>query len=459
MASCAWGFALVLGNAPEHSTEPGSQQPDDVWSFGEEPTASSVPSWSFNEGESTFHETFDSHENGGIGEVMTGSFRLLGAFLHFDDPRSPLDDDGLAVSVGRLMFDQQWEVVDLEINIFTDISRTATGARASPGTFTAAGATQSVYRGPYLNVPFWSDGAMNGTLGVDRAALSFGKGIVSGAIGRFPINYSVANLITPNDFFAPFSATAVNRIYKPGVDAATVALTTDSLSSIEVVGALGFEDGDAPSPTWGRSAVLARASTVQWGFEWAALGGKLAERWVAGGSLQGNIEWFTLRGEGHLGIPDLDGNGHGEDDLPLNGRLAVGPGVTFGWHNANLTAEYAYYSDGARDPADYLARAKDFFPDDLPYVGRHYVGVSGGLDILPILRTGVVALVDAGDGSSLTGLNLMLSVADEAVVVAGVLVPGGAGLETTGVPTAPLALGSEFGSSPAALFLESRVFF
>ena len=101
-------------------------------------------------------------------------------------------------------------------------------------------------------------------------------------VGRMPINYSVTGAFAANDFYAPFSATSVNRLYKPGVDALRLSVAAGALASVDVVGVLGY-DADGV-PTWGRSSVLSRAGLVAGGFEWGVLGGKLAERWVVGGS-------------------------------------------------------------------------------------------------------------------------------------------------------------------------------
>ena len=58
-------------------------------------------------------------------------------------------------------------------------------------------------------------------------------------------------------------------------------------------------------------------------FEWAVLGGKLAERWVMGGSFQGSLGAVGLRGEAHLGVPDATGNGHDHADAPLHSLAKV----------------------------------------------------------------------------------------------------------------------------------------
>ena len=396
-----------------------------------------------------------------FGDIFTGSVRLTGAFLHFDDIPElfPTGDDALFASVFRVIAKRDLGAhVGFELNYFLDVARLPGGGNAT-GAFVTAGAAESVYRTPYLRYRFWNDGDVGGTLGLDRYRFDIRGGPVTVTAGRFPVTYSVSGLLTPNDFFAPFAAAAVNRIYKPGIDGLQVGSPVGKTSSVEVLGALGNDDGG--TPTWGRSGLVARASTVRWGFEWAVLGGKVAERWVAGGSVQGGVGPVGLHGEGHVGVPDTEGDGRDAEDetRPVHGRLAAGPTLQVGWRGLTLGAEYAYVSDGARRPSDYLTRAQSRFPDDQPLLARHYLGANGSIQIVPILTGSVFALVNGNDGSGLTGLSLLYNVADEADLIAGLFVPWGRDPVATGDPMLPVRLRSELGASPLTLYLEARAFF
>ncbi|MEZ4381865.1 MAG: hypothetical protein R3A79_10970 [Nannocystaceae bacterium] len=394
-----------------------------------------------------------------LDKVFGGSLRLTGAYLHFDDEPYlfPTGDDGLGVAVGRVTVDADaGEHVSFEVNGFVDLTRSPLGSLS--GAFSSAGQTASVYRTEYLGATFWENGAMRGTVGLDRAAATFKAGPVKLDVGRLPINYSVTGLFAPNDFYAPFSATAVNRIYKPGVDAMRLSIAAGMLTTVDVVGVLGYDDDGVPS--WARSSVLTRAGVVAGGFEWGALGGKVAERWVVGGSTQGDAGPIGLRGEFHVGFPDADADADLKDDeWAIHVRAAGGPNVSFAWHNTTLSLEYMYISDGAKTPSQYLGRTAAIFPDTVPFLARHYISPSFGLDVVPILRAATFALVNANDGSGLAGGSLVYNVADESDFILGLFVPWGAGLQglqpSTGLPR----VGSEYGLTPLVLYLESRVFF
>lgn len=391
-----------------------------------------------------------------------GSVRMTGAYMHFRDLELtvPPADAALGGSVMRLLLDGGLgRYFDYEVNAFADV----TAGGQFGGTFATAGSVRSPYRTRYLTWTYWDEGSVDGRLGLDRANLRLLAGPVEATVGRQVINHSVTNMFTPNDFFAPFSATAVNRIYKPGVDAVHMGVAPTFESHFGIDAVLGSNADD--EPTWGKSAVLARASLIRWGFQGALLGGKIADRWVAGASLQGEVGPVGVRTEGHVGFPDreddgLDASGLPIDESELHGRLAAGLELPLPWRSAMLSGEYAYYSDGAAAPGDYLARLTRLFPDDQAFSAQHYAGASLGFEVMPLLFTSVFTLVNATDGSGMAGANGSFSVADEADFVAGVFAPWGkAPLGDSGEPLYIPDLRSEFGMMPLVVYLETRFYY
>lgn len=370
-----------------------------------------------------------------------GSSRQLGAYFHHDD----LPDDALAASVFRLLLEGRLPgSVRYDANLYVDLSRAPAGATG--GSFSTASSFRSPYRARQLEWDFWRDGNVSAQAAVDRLRIRRAFGPVDVALGRFPVNYSVAMVFTPNDFFAPFSASAINRTFKPGVDAAQVGVNLGDWSALEVTAVLG-SDAEG-TPAWARSAAVARLETVAFNFQAALLGGRLAERWMVGATLQGDIEGVSVRAEGHVGFPDVEGDPHA--------RASAGVGHTFGWRSLTIGGEYAFFSDGASSPGEYLARAQRFFPDDLPYLGRHYAGVSASAELIPILHAGVLALANLGDRSGMLSFNLSYSISNEADFVAGAIVGRGTPPSMAGDT---LALASEFGATPVGVFLETRFSF
>ena len=394
----------------------------------------------------------------------TGAFRLSGAWMHLPDvPLIYKDgDDGLAALVGRLLLSGGLhEKVGYELNVFVDLTRSP--SVGTGGTLSTVGASATPYRAPHLAWNFWEDGSVGGQLGLDRLAFTARLDPVVIKAGRFPVNFSVTNMFTPNDLFAPFSATSINKIYKPGVDAVRVGWAPGEFTQLTLVGVLGWDSQD--EPTWSRSAVLLRASTVLWNQQLSLLGGRVAGRWLVGASLQGEAGPLGLRAEGHVGFRDDDGDGTLDTDSDGNVgsqvhvKVAAGVDHRFDWRNATVGFEAYYQSDGANRPARYIHRAGALLPDELPYLGQLYMGVSGGLELLPILNLGGMVLLNATDFSGLATLSLIYNIADEADAVMGVLVPWGEEPVAQITPVPQISLESEYGAAPLMVFLETRFYF
>jgi hypothetical protein len=387
--------------------------------------------------------------------TATGTVWLLGAYFHNWEWQPPLPtppDDGIAAGTLRLILDGDLpKQIGYEANFYFELSRgpTALGAQ----TFYTASSFVTPYRTRYLAWNFWQKDTVLGQMAVDRLRVHRSFGPVDISIGRFPINHSVTFLFTPNDFFAPFAATTLNKTYKPGVDALRINIGLGALSGLEVLGVLG--SGSDGVPAWSSSAVTARLETVLAGFHGSVIGGKLAQRWIVGGTIQGDIKGVGLRAEGHFGMPDKDGDGH--IDGPLYGQLAARIEHSWPWHNLNIGAEYAFFSDGADMPSGYIARAALFFPDELPYLGEHYVGVNAAMDIIAILNIGVVGLVNAADGSGITTLSLTYNASNEVDLSLGML--AGWGYRPRANPDGTIRVRSEFGATPITAFFQTNVAF
>ena len=386
---------------------------------------------------------------------LTGTVRLNGAWFHFADVPGllPEDDEGSGAAVTRLMAEGTLaEDLGYEVNIFMDLSRAPAGALTA-GAFSTARSFRSPYRAPGLSWDFWESGTVGATLGLDRFSFTREDGQIFLTVGRFPVNYTVMGAMAPNDFFAPFSAAAINRLYKAGVDAISFGVNVGWLSSLELVGVMGYASEDG-FPSWGNSAFLFRGSTVLGGFEWAALGGKVAGRWIVGGSFQGEAGPFGVRGEGHVGFPDADGDGL--TDRKPYGRFSVGGEALIPWQTISIAVEYAFFSDGINGGGvGYLERAARLFPDDMAFLGKHYAVLSVGGQIIPIVGFGTAVIVNASDGSGLVTLSVRYDVADEATFSAGALLPWGRKPETA----LELDRVTELGLAPVAIFVETQVYF
>ncbi|MCO4762993.1 MAG: hypothetical protein KC502_15865 [Myxococcales bacterium] len=376
--------------------------------------------------------------------------------------------DVMAASVLRGILSGRTDNTRVELNVFADVSRSPQFGNSALST---VGGRRSAYRNPQLSHTFLQEDSSQGSVGLDRLTIRHIFGDVTVAVGRMPVSLSVTSLFTPNDFFAPFSASSINRVYKPGVDAAEVTWSLGAMSSLSLLGVAGWDTDGAPQLD--SSAALLRGSTLVGSFQLSVLAGRLGQTSVLGLSAQGDVGEYNLRFEGHVARRDADSPSEPKRD-DIYGRMAIGFDTRWVWRNASVMVESMFISDGAGAPSGYLGRAVSLSADELPMLGRMYAAAAGGFELLPIVRVGGFSMVNLADLSGLLGLSLAWSVADEIDVSLGAFVPwgkpgrivplpSGLGGATTGGVSGGLgglmALGSEFGASPTTAYLEARWYF
>ena len=92
-----------------------------------------------------------------------------------------------------------------------------------------------------------------------------------------------------------------------------------------------------------------------------------------------------------------------------------------------------------------------------------YAAAAATYELLPILTVGTSCVANLGDRSALLGPNLAWSLGDESVLVAGGYLTLGdrpdATLSPDPDPARPIKLRSEFGTSPASLYLQFKAYF
>ena len=361
------------------------------------------------------------------------SQRLSGAWLDFPEYQyfQNLGDDNLGASITRILIDGViGDSVSFEANIYADLAKMP-DTRSSQ-IMGGAAVLSSPYRTPFLSHRFWERENFQGEVGIDRLAIFWNQNPWTLSLGRFTVNYSVTSIFTPNDFFAPFSVAAVNKVYKPGVDAARIVLELGTLSS------------------------LGRGSTVVEDIHLALMGGRLAQRWIMGGSIQGESGPVNIRTEGHAGRSD-------SNPKETFVHLAAGLDTTFNWQNSGVGMEYAFFSDRAKNSADYLDEAFHLLPDQGLFLARHYLGFWGGLDLSALARLNNSWIVNLIDRSGLVTVMLIYSLGDELELVAGALTSWGKtgpvnSLNRVVNQISALAY-SEYGYMPRMLFLEIRTYF
>ena len=349
------------------------------------------------------------------------------------------------------------EKLDFELDVFG-----AMGARpaAADRAITNASLTVSTYRNPRLDQSYHR-ASVSGGYGLDRVFVRFNGKRFSVALGRMPINYTIAGLFAINDFFAPFSASSINTVYKPGVDAVKLAVESGTLSNIELAGVLGHSvsEGNTTEPSLRQSAVMLHARTAIGPLDMSVTGGRLAAKWIAGGALQGDLGPITLYTEGHAGIRDKKTGSVSMDALDVVDRkyvqVVAGARWMGGSRNAALSVEYAYLSNGVT--ADrYGDLMLLLYADEFSHPGTQYVGMSAGMELHPLLQLAGLYMMNVIDKSGLGSVSLAASIGDNAEWVSGALLPFGK--RATVKENVPVVR-SEFGDMPFTAYTELRYYF
>jgi hypothetical protein len=285
-------------------------------------------------------------------------------------------------------------------------------------------------------------------LAIDRLNISWSYNRLDLTAGRQPINLATTFYFTPNDFFAPFSAQAFYRVYKPGVDAVRAEVRLGNLSQLSLISVLGYkrksdsDTGWSRDPDWHRTSYVCRISTIFRDFEWALLGGVVREDDVIGGSLQGELfQWLGVRSEGH--VADTD-------DSQRNLELSLG--IEHRWENSlNLRLEYFYHGKGADSVSDYDITPTTAQSNNI-YLGRNYTALGIGYEFTPLLNAEMLTIANLIDHSYLLSFNAIYSLSDEAELAIDLGVPIGKKPEGNGIK-------SEFGLYPYSVRIEVRRYF
>ncbi|MFW5878901.1 MAG: hypothetical protein ACOCVR_03695 [Myxococcota bacterium] len=264
-------------------------------------------------------------------------------------------------------------------------------------------------------------------------------------LGRQPITFGRAYFFTPLDLVAPFAPTAVDREYKPGID----ALRADYFFGI--AGQVTFVAAYAGS--WESEGMIfsGRAGTTLGGWDLALFGAAVRRDTVVGLESSGAIGPVAVRAEGSLTFPSGDEDPFvrvvaGADHLMLAGRL-------------QLSGEIYHQSLGVSDPAELLIMA--LHPrvrrGEIWTLGRWYAAARTDYELTPLLHLGAFAVANLEDPSLLLGPSLSWSVADSAAVTAGAHIGLGERPETGGPPL--LQPQSELGFYPTTFYASIQAYF
>jgi hypothetical protein len=275
-------------------------------------------------------------------------------------------------------------------------------------------------------------------------------------LGRQPVSFGAGTIFTPMDVVNPFAPGTIDTEYKPGVDTARLDLfggvATRASLLVTWVGEAPIYDEDIDPGLddliLGGSGGVTIGTTDLFGLALLA-----RNEPVLGVGFSGSIGPVGLRGEGTFTVPSEDA---AETDPFVRAMLGSDFRPT---STTNVSAEVYLQTFGASDPSGYLEllAGPRYQRGEVWQTGRTYAAVAGAQEITPLVTASAAVIANVEDPSALIAPTVSWSVANEAVLAAGMY----AGVGERPEPADSLAdsVESEFGLYPVSAFLQMRAYF
>jgi len=287
---------------------------------------------------------------------------------------------------------------------------------------------------------------------IDRGLVALHPAWGDVTIGRQAIGLGRGTLFSAVDVFSPFSPLEVDREWRRGVDAFRAEYRLSTTSSAESIAAFG--------ETWEQSAWLGRVRGYLGDIDGALIIGKRAEDFMVGTTFSAVVGEAEVHGE--LAVFDTpeaqpDGTLWGGDHLAT--KAVLGSSYTFNVGNGlTLLGEYHYSDFGVKDAEDALLRLQDpdfqrrYLRGDTQILGREALAAQLSYPFNESINGGFLVLTNPTDGSGVVSPSLRLDLDRNITLTTNLFVPWG---------TEPKygQLRSEYGASPASLFIQAAIYY
>ena len=348
----------------------------------------------------------------------------------------------------RLKIKERWGRLSCEGHAFLS----ALGAgNSNAGPFSLSPNVTQVGEALPLSQTVVDDGGAFAHIRADRLAITYEIGAFRLKLGRQALSFGQGRVFTPLDRVSPFSPAAVDREYKPGVDAARL----DGFWG--VAGEWTLVAAQRGKWSLDHTVVGARVKDSVKGWDLGVLGLWVGGDRVVGLSLAGTVGEVSIYGDAAFtwrarsGALALADQVRRVDDTFTRATL----GGSWSWAAAgggSVTFETAWLGDGASDPDAYLVSATDprVTQGERWLLGQAYTSLVLTQALSPLVNASLSVITNLVDPSALVGPTLSWSVSDEVSVNLGGYAGAGLGLMpdstsgTTSVPTPDLQ--SEFGA-------------
>lgn len=276
-----------------------------------------------------------------------------------------------------------------------------------------------------------SHGSLVASNTIDRLAVAYTTPDWVARIGRQAITWGSGLVFRPMDLFDPFSPTATDTEYKPGVDMLYVQRLFPDGSDLQLILA------PRPDHTGGGPASDASSEALHYHLTLAGHPTTLLVAhdhgdWVSALGVNGALEGSTWNLEL---VPTVERSGAAKVSALAN----ISDAVTIAGRNATVFAEYFHNGFGVTggpfdladlppDLTDRLARGQIFS------LRRDYLAGGLTLEVSPLFTATPTLIVNANDGGLFLIAAASYSLSDNLVLIGGAQAPvGGRGTEYGGV--------------------------
>lgn len=281
---------------------------------------------------------------------------------------------------------------------------------------------------------------------IDRLAVGYKLSSLNLTVGRQAIGWGRGVMFSAVDLFAPFSPFEIDREWRRGIDAARAEVTFGPKLSADAVAAAG-ESLDS-------SAFVGRVRGYYGPADFELVGGWRAQDVMAGVTSSAAVGDAELHGEAAVfRAPDPLPAG-GQLDARIAIKALVGGSYLVGVGNGLLlVGEYHYSGFGATGAGDVIPLLADpafvtrFARGDTQILGRHAIALVASYEVSPELQLALRWLQSPVDGSGVATPTATATLSDRLAVLAAIYVPYGSA-------PAGMTLGSEYGATPRAGFLQ-----
>ena len=305
-----------------------------------------------------------------------------------------------------------------------------------------------------LTDTFESRGALTASQTIDRLAVTYTTPSLVVRVGRQALSWGSGLVFRPMDLFDPFSPSATDTEYKPGVDMLYVQQLFSNGSDLQLIVAPRPDHVGGP-PTLGDSSAALHLQTTIFGHQTTWLLARDHGDWVAAAGINGALRGATWNVEL---VPTFEHSGK----TAVSALANISDATTLLGRNATVFGEYFHNGFGVAGPLALTSLPPDLLGrlarGQLFDTRQDYLASGMTLEVNPLLTASPTLIADLNDGSLFVLFAATYSLADNVTLVGGVQAPiGRRGSEFGGLPLEPA--GQVLIAPPAQVYLQLRRYF